>query len=48
MHYRCICLEIRAPTDLQLDEQDASEIGPGQMLVRARVSFGETPAQQAQ
>ena len=31
-------LVIHAPTDLRLDEQDAGEIGPGQVLVR--VGFG--------
>ena len=38
MRYRCRCLVIHAPTDLRLDEQDAGEIGPGQVLVR--VGFG--------
>ena len=38
MRYRCMCLVIHAPTDLRLDEQDAGEIGPGQVLVR--VGFG--------
>ena len=38
MRYRCRCLVIHAPTDLRLDEQDASEIGPGQVL--GRVGFG--------
>jgi L-idonate 5-dehydrogenase len=33
-----MCLVIHAPTDLRLDEQDAGEIGPGQVLVR--VGFG--------
>ena len=48
MRYRCMCLVIQAPTDLRLDEQDAGEIGPGQMLVQARMGFGGAPAQQAQ
>ena len=39
MHDRCRCLVIHAPTDLRLDEQDAGEIGPGQVLVR--VAFGD-------
>ena len=34
MRMRCMCLVIHAPTDLRLDEQDAGEIGPGQVLVR--------------
>ena len=38
MRLRCRCLVIHAPTDLRLDEQDAGEIGPGQVLVR--VGFG--------
>ena len=38
MRYRCMCLVIHAPPDLRLDEQDAGEIGPGQVLVR--VGFG--------
>ena len=38
MRYRCRCLVIHAPTDLRLDEQDAGEIGAGQVLVR--VGFG--------
>ena len=38
MRYRCQCLVIHAPADLRLDEQDAGEIGPGQVLVR--VGFG--------
>ena len=33
-----MCLVIHAPTDLRLDEQDAGDIGPGQVLVR--VGFG--------
>lgn len=38
MRLRCMCLVIHAPHDLRLDEQDAGEIGPGQVLVR--VGFG--------
>ena len=38
MRLRCMCLVIHAPTDLRLDEQDAGDIGPGQVLVR--VGFG--------
>jgi len=38
MRLRCMCLVIHAPADLRLDEQDAGEIGPGQVLVR--VGFG--------
>jgi L-idonate 5-dehydrogenase len=38
MRLRCRCLVIHAPTDLRLDEQDAGEIGPGQVLVQ--VAFG--------
>ena len=38
MRLRCMCLVIHAPTDLRLDEQDAGEVGPGQVLVR--VGFG--------
>jgi len=34
MRYRCMCLVLHAPEDLRLDEQDAGEIGPGQVLVR--------------
>jgi L-idonate 5-dehydrogenase len=34
MRWRCMCLVIHAPTDLRLAEQDAGEIGPGQVLVR--------------
>ena len=34
MRLRCMCLVIHAPHDLRLDEQDAGEIGPGQVLVR--------------
>ena len=33
-----MCLVIHAPDDLRLDEQDAGEIGPGQVLVR--VGYG--------
>jgi L-idonate 5-dehydrogenase len=31
---RCLCLVIHAPDDLRMDEQDAGEIGPGQVLVK--------------
>lgn len=48
MRYRWICLVIHAPTDLHLDGPDADEIGPGQVLVRARVVFVVAPAWQAQ
>ncbi len=34
MRLRCMCLVIHAPNDLRLDEQDAGEMGPGQVLVR--------------
>ena len=34
MRLRCMCLVIHAPHDLRMDEQDAGEIGPGQVLVR--------------
>jgi L-idonate 5-dehydrogenase len=34
MRLRCMCLMIHAPTDLRLEEMDAGEIGPGQVLVR--------------
>lgn len=34
MRMRCMCLVIHAPDDLRLDEQDAGEIGPGQVLVK--------------
>ena len=34
MRMRCMCLVIHAPDDLRLEEQDAGEIGPGQVLVR--------------
>ena len=47
MRFRCMCLVIHTPTDLRLDEQDADEIGPGQLLVRAQVAFGGTPTQRA-
>ena len=38
MRYRCMCLVIHAPDDLRVDEQDAGEPGPGQVLVD--VGFG--------
>ncbi len=34
MKMRCMCLVIHAPHDLRLDERDAGEVGPGQVLVR--------------
>ena len=34
MRYRCMCLVIHAEGDLRLDEQDAGEPGPGQVLVK--------------
>lgn len=34
MRLRCFCLVIHAPDDLRLDEQEAGEVGPGQVLVR--------------
>ncbi len=34
MKMRCMCLMIHAPTDLRVEEMDAGEIGPGQVLVR--------------
>ena len=34
MRLRCMCLVIHAPHDLRMDEQDAGEMGPGQVLVR--------------
>ncbi len=38
MRYRCMCLVIHAPDDLRVDEQDAGELGPNQVLVD--VGFG--------
>ena len=38
MRMRCMCLVINAPDDLQVVEQDAGELGPGQVLVR--VGYG--------
>lgn len=38
MRLRCMCLVIHAPHDLRLDERDAGEPGPGQVLVR--VGYG--------
>ena len=38
MRLRCMCLVIYAPHDLRLDERDAGEPGPGQVLVR--VGYG--------
>ena len=34
MRLRCMCLVIHAAGDLRMEEQDAGEIGPGQVLVR--------------
>ncbi len=34
MRLRCMCLRIHAATDLRLEEMDAGEIGPGEVLVR--------------
>ncbi len=34
LRLRCTCLVINAPDDLQLVEQDAGEMGPGQVLVQ--------------
>ena len=34
MRMRCMCLVIHAEGDLRLDEQDAGEVGPGQVLVQ--------------
>ena len=34
MRMRCMCLVIHAADDLRLDEQDAGEMGPGQVLVK--------------
>jgi L-idonate 5-dehydrogenase len=34
MRLRCMCLVIHAATDLRMEEQDAGEIGAGQVLVR--------------
>lgn len=34
MRLRCMCLVIHAPDDLRLDEQDAGEIGPSQVMVK--------------
>ena len=34
MRLRCMCLVIHAPDDLRLEEQDAGDIGPGQVLVK--------------
>ena len=38
--YRCMCLVIRAEGELRLGEQDAGEPGPGQVLVKVKVSLG--------
>ncbi len=34
MRLRCMCLVIHAPDDLRVQEQDAGDMGPGQVLVR--------------
>lgn len=34
MRYRCMCLVLHAPLDLRLDEQDAGDVGPGQVVVQ--------------
>ena len=34
MRLRCMCLVIHAACDLRMEEQDAGEMGPGQVLVR--------------
>ena len=34
LRLRCLCLVIHAPDDLRVTEQDAGEIGPGQVMVR--------------
>jgi L-idonate 5-dehydrogenase len=34
MRLRCMCLVIHAPDDLRVQEQDAGELGPGQVLVK--------------
>ncbi len=34
MRLRCMCLVIHAPTDLRLEEQDAGDVSPGQVMVR--------------
>ena len=34
MRLRCMCLVIHAATDLRLEEQDAGDVGPGQVMVR--------------
>ena len=38
MRYRCMCLVIHAPDDLRVDEQEATDPGPGEVLVA--VGFG--------
>ena len=38
MRYRCMCLVIHAPDDLRVDEQEAADPGPGEVLVA--VGFG--------
>jgi L-idonate 5-dehydrogenase len=34
MRLRCMCLRLHAATDLRLEEMDAGEVGPGEVLVR--------------
>ena len=34
MRLRCMCLMLHAATDLRLEEMDAGETGPGEVLVR--------------
>ena len=38
MRMRCMCLMIHGANDLRVEERDAGEIGPGQVLVR--VGYG--------
>ena len=38
LRLRCLCLMINAPDELAVVEQDAGELGPGQVLVQ--VGFG--------
>jgi L-idonate 5-dehydrogenase len=37
MRLRCMCLRIHAATDLRLEEMDAGEVGPGEVLVQVGV-----------
>ena len=34
MRLRCMCLKLHGATDLRLEEMDAGEVGPGEVLVR--------------